>query len=1028
MQTIITAISDSQGHDSIRRTIDNMAAHQRTELQKLVAILIQHDSKFQSLEKKSQDVLCSLFELNTCHIDKRLDDLLSQLELRDQKVLSSLRSFREEFVQEDNRLKFSRVSSCFLDCLRFDQIEMRHAAITKEHARTCEWVLEDSSTTEPWTLFTKWLREDGGIYWVNGKAGSGKSTLMKFIWNHPKTTQLLTEWADNAHLVRAAFFFWNSGAKIQSMQEGLFRSLLYQICRRHHEFFPKAFPDEWEVLSDRASCDREIGKAAPKSLAELKDAFLKVTSCASQSLRMCIFIDGLDEMEGDAMDLTDFMLHVAKSSPYLKVCVSSRPWPVFETSFKGHPSLKMQDLNGDDIRRFTRDKLGRDPNIRSLLGPDPGQVEWLIQEVVSRACGVFLWVCLVVNLLIRGIRDGDNATGLRQRLLSLPEDLELLFQRIIGQIEPIHRAEASQIFQIFRANGNSLDILTMHSALMYAPPQTPEQALKLTVTPSTAFEDPQYRIKLEALVERETRRLNSRCRGLLEVNNGAREFEHLQAPGGLSREELKQLGCSAAPPDVQSGQAVFFRNPDTLCTAVTDDVPAVLGVSRPQMHIPRGSPEQSRSKTDEAPVEHGPLDMSLHEPAWASAMERRRRVIFQISSARKRDSLQVEIQYLHRTARDYLEQPQIWDKILEMSAPFDPKTALVAASLNAVKLSVAVPAPRPNFPTYLRRLDLKPSVTHINLIEELGRAYSARRIEDEIQKLDPHAFNKFVKTWENVGPSHEFKSVSGNDWQGHWLGRVVFEVREKFPWYAPFKEKNHASVVCLSDDQGLPLAFSATAKRIGISSFLAIVLCWADWTTWLSQPSGKPIRWNAKKRLMEGISLFCSVISTLGPGPANCRFRGHTLWEYIITIVHNLSIIHRDEFDRPRLGFRAWLQVFKVMLDNGADPCAACIHDSQEFVDAISMSENWVAPQAVINHMVVPGEDFPSTHYDEEQWRNSNSQLRHCHSVEAVVRDAFLLRGAVGAERLMNLVKRKKTSSEVPMSRGETTEATMEVA
>jgi putative ribosome biogenesis GTPase RsgA len=35
---------------------------------------------------------------------------------------------------------------------------------------------------QPSPKFADWLENDGGIYWIAGKAGSGKSTLMKYLW------------------------------------------------------------------------------------------------------------------------------------------------------------------------------------------------------------------------------------------------------------------------------------------------------------------------------------------------------------------------------------------------------------------------------------------------------------------------------------------------------------------------------------------------------------------------------------------------------------------------------------------------------------------------------------------------------------------------------------------------------------------------------------------------------------------------------------------------------------------------------
>jgi hypothetical protein len=42
---------------------------------------------------------------------------------------------------------------------------------------------------------TEWLSSGEGIFHVSGKLGSGKSTLMKYLYNHPKTELMLKTWA-----------------------------------------------------------------------------------------------------------------------------------------------------------------------------------------------------------------------------------------------------------------------------------------------------------------------------------------------------------------------------------------------------------------------------------------------------------------------------------------------------------------------------------------------------------------------------------------------------------------------------------------------------------------------------------------------------------------------------------------------------------------------------------------------------------------------------------------------------------------
>lgn len=68
------------------------------------------------------------------------------------------------------------------------------------------------------------------MYWVCGKAGSGKSTFMKHMYDERKTRQFLSVWAGNHRLCVATFFFWNSGTREQkSQRQKLATSLLHYL-------------------------------------------------------------------------------------------------------------------------------------------------------------------------------------------------------------------------------------------------------------------------------------------------------------------------------------------------------------------------------------------------------------------------------------------------------------------------------------------------------------------------------------------------------------------------------------------------------------------------------------------------------------------------------------------------------------------------------------------------------------------------------------------------------------------------------
>jgi hypothetical protein len=79
---------------------------------------------------------------------------------------------------------------------------------------------------------------------------------------------------------------------------------------------------------------------------------------------LVFFIDGLDEFDGSHSELISFIKGFL--GPSIKVCVSSRPWNVFEDAFKNRPSLRLEDLTFADIKHYVQSKLSENPGFASL--------------------------------------------------------------------------------------------------------------------------------------------------------------------------------------------------------------------------------------------------------------------------------------------------------------------------------------------------------------------------------------------------------------------------------------------------------------------------------------------------------------------------------------------------------------------------------------------------------------------------------------------------------------------------------------
>lgn len=405
-----------------------------------------------------------------------------------------------DVMQEHGRV--TATTQHILDSLRFAEMPMRHSDIRGAHGGTYSWIFDTNRTP-----FKTWLQSQTGIFWVSGKAGSGKSTLLKFLDNHDQTGTILDDWASQKEkkLIRASFYFWASGFPIQRTQEGLLRSLLFQILRQCPYLVPTAFPQRW-------AADKAFHRHPdPWTRQELSEALNSVLAHEETCLtaRFCFFIDGLDEYEGDHYELTRDLIAISKSQ-FVKLCVSSRPWTEFVDAFGDDTDrlIVLQELTRPDMDRYVRGMLGEDERFEKLCKEDPrGQA--FIEEILDKAQGVFLWVFLVVRSMREGLTRHDDIAILKARLDELPSDLEDYFRHILKTIDKVYRAHTARTFQL-AVRAPSLPL----TAFWYLPVEVehPEYLLEEPVAEPLKSEDAQdFR-------QRASYRINAWCRDLLEVH------------------------------------------------------------------------------------------------------------------------------------------------------------------------------------------------------------------------------------------------------------------------------------------------------------------------------------------------------------------------------------------------------------------------------------------------------------------------------------------------------------------------------
>ncbi|KAI0454426.1 hypothetical protein F5B21DRAFT_475338 [Xylaria acuta] len=392
--------------------------------------------------------------------------------------------------------------------LNYDCRPIRHGIIPRAHKNTFHWAFEDSH-------LSNWLCSGNGVFWISGRAGSGKSTFMKFLADHSRTRELLVRWADSKELVVAAHYFWSAGTTMQKSQQGLLQSLLFDIFRNCLKSIPIVCPIRWAD----ASYDKSPSFSKPWTTNELSDTLRALAVAKNMPLKFCFFIDGLDEYEDDHIELCNVLRDMSRSSN-IKICLSSRPWVVFEDSF-GADNLRklyMHDLTRNDIETFARDQLQTHPRW-AVHSTEIGENEKhdLIEQVAERAEGVFLWAFLVTRSLRDGLSNDDTITDMCRRLESLPKDLQRLFKHMLDSVDAIYHPKMAGALQV---------------AIHAFEPMPADIYWHL----EKGFEEQDYAIQCPINVpsvaqcskrrEQIRRRINARTKGLLETRHDRVEFLH----------------------------------------------------------------------------------------------------------------------------------------------------------------------------------------------------------------------------------------------------------------------------------------------------------------------------------------------------------------------------------------------------------------------------------------------------------------------------------------------------------------------
>ncbi|KAH8885834.1 hypothetical protein GQ53DRAFT_876663 [Thozetella sp. PMI_491] len=349
--------------------------------------------------------------------------------------------------------------------LYFSSIYNREDRVLKNTRSTFQWMTEGDhsqfeasdafqETFEQWreTVFRKDKREraeaskcfvdflkyrQNGLFFICGKPGAGKSTMMKFLAaeENSRVRTMLRDWAGKEELVVVSVYFSRSTDELQMSLEGFYRSILFRMLKTCPALIWKVFPQTDTREQYWSPVDQ------PFRLPELAEAFKRLSEGSYNGIRFCLFIDGLDEYHAhpsDQLQLARSLLDWSRREDVKIVC-GARPETSFIQVFQDSMTIYLHRLTASDIAEHAGAVI-----FKEIRAGSQTNVADLVKRIVQMAEGVFLWAYLVVRSLSRRINTYSERQ-LHSILDDTPAELTPLFSQMLDRIDPSEKAQSERI-------------------------------------------------------------------------------------------------------------------------------------------------------------------------------------------------------------------------------------------------------------------------------------------------------------------------------------------------------------------------------------------------------------------------------------------------------------------------------------------------------------------------------------------------------------------------------------------------------
>jgi hypothetical protein len=283
----------------------------------------------------------------------------------------------------------------------------------------------------------EWVNDPAArpVFWLNGHAGSGKSTI----------AQSFAEWLFSYNRLGGSFFCSRDSEKRNSIK-AVFSTLAYQLATGTNPATPKFRASILLALEANP-------KVATLSLKNQLEELL-VKPAKESGMQTVVIIDALDECkdEESTSNMLNFLNENVKGLPNIKFFITSRPETHIRTGFRQEGLQLVTDVMvlhevaahsvDGDIMVLFETKLKRSTvlvNRDDVSLPEDWPSKAQLEALTKKSGGLFIFASTVIKLILDEYEDpGSQLEDILNQPDSFAEEgekhLDQLYREILGRV------------------------------------------------------------------------------------------------------------------------------------------------------------------------------------------------------------------------------------------------------------------------------------------------------------------------------------------------------------------------------------------------------------------------------------------------------------------------------------------------------------------------------------------------------------------------------------------------------------------